>query len=503
MIVVGSFEELERLSGQKIQDPHRPFIDEITFKCGKCGGEMRRVPEVMDCWFDSGAMQFAQLHYPFENRNLIDCGADSRGLSTRTHAEKCLYPANFISEAIDQTRGWFYTLLAVATLLGREAPYKNVICLGHILDKKGQKMSKHIGNVVDPWLMIEKYGADVIRWYLYSVNQPGEPKRFDESFLKESGRMFTTLVNVLSFYQMYTGHANIDADKSEYHANNFNNILDEWIVAKLNLLVKEVTANLDNYDIFSSARKIEDFIDDLSTWYLRRSRERFKGEDNHDRLDALKTLRHVLLELSKLMAPFTPFIAEYLYQELKGEKESVHLEEWPTAREELINQKTLRGMNSVRQVVELGLAKRAEAGIKIRQPLAKLKIGDEYLDLIKDEYLYLIKDELNVKEIEQEMGGGEFRVELDTTLTDELKEEGIARELIRTINNLRKEMKLTIQDRVKILYHTDDEVLKQVFVKHAEELKQGTLASEIDMSDDKLEKVKVNETEVGLKIDKI
>ena len=292
MKVMGSFEELEKISGKKIKDPHRPFIDEIIFKCEKCGGEMRRVPEVMDCWFDSGAMPFAQVHYPFENKKEIDKN------------EK--YPAEFISEAIDQTRGWFYTLLAVATMLGKKSPYQNVICLGHILDKNGQKMSKHVGNVVDPWTMIDKYGADAVRWYLYTVNQPGEPKRFDEQALKESSRVFITLMNVLSFYQMYIGYANNGAHWGEYNANDFDNVLDKWIAAKLNLLIKEVTNDLEKYDIFASARRIEDFINELSVWYVRRSRDRFKGEDEADKNQAIFTLGKVLFELSKLLAPFVP-----------------------------------------------------------------------------------------------------------------------------------------------------------------------------------------------------
>ncbi len=479
--VIGSFAELEKLSGQKITDPHRPFIDEVIFKCEKCGGEMKRTPEVMDCWFDSGAMPFAQVHYPFENKELIDNGG--------------CYPAEFISEAIDQTRGWFYTLLAVATLLGQKAPYKNVICLGHILDKNGQKMSKHIGNVVNPWEMFEKYGADAVRWYLYTVNQPGEAKRFDEQLLKESTRVFTTLLNVLSFYQMYSGQVNTTL-------KDFDNILDRWIAAKLNLLIKQVTDSWVHYDIFTGARQIKDFIDELSTWYLRRSRDRFKGDDEADKNAALATLHYVLLELSKLLAPATPFMAEYLYQELKGDKESVHLDNWPTVREELIDQAVLDYMDMVRKVVELGLAKRAEAGIKIRQPLAKAKVKSQK-SKIENEYLELIKDELNVKEIEQIEETGELKVDLDTTLTDELKEEGIVRELIRTINNLRKEMKLTIGDRVEISYHASDDLLNRVFEKYSEELKKSTLADSLEKSEEELEKIKVNETEVGLKINKI
>jgi len=469
---------------QNFFDPHRPFIDEVIFKCDQCGGEMRRIPEVMDCWFDSGAMPFAQLHYPFENKESIDNGQK--------------YPADFISEAIDQTRGWFYTLLAVATLLKKEMPYKNVVCLGHVLDKKGQKMSKHIGNVVDLWQMMEKYGADSVRWYLYTVNQPGEPKRFDESFLKESGRMFNTLFNVLSFCQTYVK----EIAKDKFTILEPQNILDKWIAAKLNLLIKEVTAGLDNYDITSSARKIEDFINELSVWYLRRSRERFKSENVEDKKAAIFTLGKVLFELSKLMAPFMPFAAEFLYQELGKNcstlKESVHLEDWPMAYEELIDHKLMEQMESARKIVELGLAKRAEAGIKVRQPLNELQIINYEL---QEEYLELIKDELNIKNVFfAKDSGGELKVELDTIISEELKQEGLLRELTRIINGMRKEMKLTIQDKIVLEWQTDDALMQNIFENFREELKKNILADEIRPGQGSMEKIKVNDSEIGLKV---
>ncbi|HPI67379.1 MAG TPA: class I tRNA ligase family protein [bacterium] len=495
-------------------DPHRPFIDEIKFKCDKCEGEMTRVSEVMDCWFDSGAMPLAQDHYPFE----VEAGEFE--LSGRMNAN-LKYPAEFISEAIDQTRGWFYTLLAVATLIGRETPYKNVICLGHVLDKNGQKMSKHVGNVVDPWKVIEKYGADVVRWYLYTVNQPGDPKRFDESFLKEAGRMFNTLFNVLTFYQTYkekeieklkaplsSRHGGMIAEATrnkEIKGNELTNVLDKWIAAKLDLLIKEVTAALESYDLFTSGRKIEEFINDLSIWYVRRSRERFKSENIDDKNQAVFTLGKVLFELTKILAPFIPFSAEYIYQELGKNcgalKESVHLEEWPMINEKLIEQSVLDNMSLTRQVVEMGLAKRAEAGIKVRQPLNKFKIQNPKLK-IKEEYLNLIRDEINVKEIGQEEGQGELAVELDTEITEELKEEGILRELVRTINNLRKESGLTIADRIKIYYQTDDELVKRVLEKYAVELRKQTLADELINSDGGKE-VKINEIITKLKVEKV
>ncbi|MBU4482071.1 isoleucine--tRNA ligase, partial [Patescibacteria group bacterium] len=418
--VIGSIEELEKLSGKKIDDMHRPFIDEITFQCEKCGGQMKRISEVMDCWFDSGAMPFAQLHYPFENKEAIDSNKK--------------YPADFISEAVDQTRGWFYTLLAVATILDKEAPYKNVICLGHLLDKKGQKMSKHIGNVIDPWEMMDKYGADSVRWYLYTINHPGDPKKFDEQALKETGRVFMTLLNVVKFYKMFVENREFTQIDTRVYANNINNILDKWILAKLNLLINDVTKSLDVYDIFSSARKIEDFITELSVWYIRRSRGRFKGEDEQDKNQAIFTLGKVLFELTKLLAPFTPFIAEHIYQELgkecKSLKESVHLEDWPKVKPEFLDQKVIDYMEVTRKVVELALAKRAEAGIKVRQPLLELRIMNYELS---QEYLDLIKDEVNVKNIICEKGTGDLSVELNTELNTELIQEGLLRELTRAI----------------------------------------------------------------------
>ncbi len=427
-------------------DLHRPFIDEIKLKC-KCGAEMRRIPEVMDCWFDSGAMPFAQNHYPFENKNFIDKGKK--------------YPAEFIAEAIDQTRGWFYTLLAISTMLNKGASYKNVICLGHILDKDGQKMSKHIGNVIDPWEMIEKYGADVLRWYLYTVNQPGEPKRFDENSLKEFGRMFNTLLNVVSFYKLFSGKKVEDLKKSD-----LTNILDKWIISKLNQLIKYTTEKLDNYDITTAARNIEDFINDLSVWYVRRSRDRFKNNDEK----AMKTLGHVIFNLIKLVAPFIPFTTEHIYQELGGE-DSVHLRDWPKVEKKLIDEKLEEEMTKVREICSLALQKRAEANLKVRQPLGKLRVKSQKL---KVEFADLIKDEANVKEVifEPELRN---QIELDITITKELKEEGIVRDFIRNIQARRKEMGLTPKDEIKVYYSENKEIVE----KYTDQIKKQVIAKDI------------------------
>ncbi|MBN1585405.1 class I tRNA ligase family protein, partial [Candidatus Uhrbacteria bacterium] len=293
-------------------DVHRPYVDRVRIACPKCGELMVRTPEVADCWFDSGAMPYAQWHYPFENRERIDRGTN--------------FPADFISEAIDQTRGWFYTLLAVSTVLGKDTPpYRNVICLGHVLDGKGQKMSKSKGNVVNPWEMFDRHGADAIRWHFFTVNQPGESKCFDERALDEvTKRVFLILWNVLSFWRMYAGE-NPKAAESPKSGDP----MDRWILAELGRLSADTARRLEEYDVVGACRGIGEFINGLSTWYVRRSRDRFKSDDPAEREAAVGTLGHVLLRLSRLMAPFTPFLAEALYSEIGGPNESVHLDGWP------------------------------------------------------------------------------------------------------------------------------------------------------------------------------
>ncbi|PIT90736.1 MAG: isoleucine--tRNA ligase [Candidatus Komeilibacteria bacterium CG10_big_fil_rev_8_21_14_0_10_41_13] len=435
-------------------DPHRPYIDRHKLKC-QCGGQMTRVPEVADCWFDSGSMPFAQHHYPFENQEKVDA--------------QDYYPADFISEAIDQTRGWFYTLLAVGTLLGKGTPYQNVICLGHINDAKGQKMSKSKGNIVDPWEVMNQWGADALRFHLYTMNQPGETKNFDiknvESVVKKN---FNLLFNVLSFYQTYAEDRPASTDLPQV-----KHVLDEWILARLNQTAEKITTYLNQYNLFSAARLITDFIDDLSTWYLRRSRDRFKSQDEKDKAQAIETLGYVLLTLSKLMAPFTPFIAEELYRRLKGPLQSVHLETWPETQ--TVNDQVLREMAKARKVVELALAQRDETGFKVRQPLSKLTVMGEKLagDLSE-----IIKDEVNVKEVEF-VKAEELSVGLDIVLTEELKLEGLLRELVRSINQLRKEAGLTINDSVVIGYQTDSEMVKKVVSDFKAEILSGTISAEI------------------------
>jgi isoleucyl-tRNA synthetase len=438
-------------------DLHRPYIDDLAFKC-KCGGGMKRIREVMDVWFDSGAMPFAQDHYPFENKDWI---------------EKKGYPADYISEAIDQTRGWFYTLHAVGVLMERGKAYKNVICLGHILDAQGKKMSKSLGNVVNPWEMMDKYGVDTLRYFMYSVNQPGESKNFDERTVVEVQRkIFNLLENVHKFYELYE-NKQLTTDNSQPESKN---ILDQWILSRLNELIDSVTKNLDGFKITESTRAIRDFIDDLSTWYLRRSRDRFKGEAETDKKSALLTTHHVLMTLARILAPFSPFYAENLFQKLKSsaDPESVHLDSWPDKGE--IHSHILENMRIVREVVTAGLEARQGAGIKVRQPLNQLTIKNYELKE-KQEYIELIKDELNVKNVvfDEKISDP---VGLDTQVTPELKDEGNFRELLRAIQDLRKKQGLTPSDSISLRVEAD-EVGSNLIGKFESDLKKSALIKEL------------------------
>lgn len=457
--VVGSAKEFKK----KLRDLHKPFIDEVVFECPKCGGQMRRVSEVMDCWFDSGSMPFAQWHYPFENKNKIDAGE--------------AFPADFISEAIDQTRGWFYTLLAVSTLLGRGPAYKNVISLGHVLDAKGLKMSKSKGNIVEPMAVIDEFGADTVRWYLYTVNQAGDPKRFDLKDVKDKyNRFFGTLFNAYIFFKTYT-------DKNFKPQKSFNpkNILDRWIMSLLNSLIKGVGDSLDRYDEVAAARLIEDFVGELSNWYIRRSRRRFqKPETKTEKNEASQTLYFVLLTLAKLAAPFIPFLSEEIYLGLKKGKmpESVHLNDWPVADKELIDRELEERMARARQVVVAALAERAGAGIKVRQPLATLAINRQ-LGANSEDLIEIIKDEINVKAVIFDDKLKEGAVKLDKRLTKELREEGLARELARQIQDMRKEAGLNRKDEIIIAWHSSDKALVALMTNWAKYFMQETLAREV------------------------
>lgn len=387
---IGSIEELKAMSDDCPEDIelHKPYIDNVHIKCPKCGKKMTRVSEVIDCWFDSGSMPFAQLHYPFENKELFE-----------KH-----FPANFISEAVDQTRGWFYTLMAISTLIFDKAPYENVIVLGLVQDKDGRKMSKHLGNVVDPWTVLDNQGADAVRWYFYTNSNPWLPSRFYEKAVNEAQRKFMgTFWNTYAFFVLYAEIDKFDPTKYSLEYDKLAPI-DKWIISKLQSLIKYVDKSLSGYRITESARALNDFVDELSNWYVRRSRERFWGKDMpQDKVNAYMTLYTVLTELAKLSAPFTPFMAEMIYQNLvinvdKSAPESIHLCDFPAAKEEWIDERLEVCMEEVLSVVIAGRAARNTANIKNRQPIGKMYIkADKPLD---DMYKAIILDELNVKECE-------------------------------------------------------------------------------------------------------
>lgn len=484
--VFGSVSNLEKASGEKITDIHKHIVDKIKLPC-KCGKEMERVPDVLDTWFDSGSMPYAQMHYPFENKEKFDNN----------------FPAKFIAEGIDQTRAWFYYLHVISSAVKDTHAFDNVIVNGIVLAEDGKKMSKRLQNYPDPSLMMDQYGADALRYYiLTSPVMMAENLNFSEDGVKESLRNVNmTLWNVYRFYEMYAGES-----KAEDSIIESKNILDKWILARLDQLIQEVTENMDNYNLVKATRPITEFINDLSTWYLRRSRDRFKGDDEEDKKSALETTGYVLLQLSKVMAPFTPFIAEQIWQKVSGNNfkdkdRSVHLESWVKA--EKFDEKLIVEMEQVRKVVELSLSEREKVGIKIKQPLNELRITNYEL---KKEYEDLIKDELNVKNIVSKKGEGEIKVELDTEITPELKLEGIKREIVRFVNNLRKDAGLTIQDKAEIYYHSDNKLVNEVFEKFGEDIKKDTLSEKIikGIEDAGTKKeVKIDGEEVVLGIEKI
>jgi isoleucine--tRNA ligase len=386
---IGSIEELKSMSENCPEhiELHRPFIDAVTIKCPECGGQMKRVPEVIDCWFDSGSMPFAQHHYPFENKEVFEQQ----------------FPADFISEAVDQTRGWFYSLLAVSTLIFNKAPYKNVIVLGHVQDENGQKMSKSKGNAVDPMDALREYGADAIRWYFYINSAPWLPNRFYGKAVQEGQRKFMgTLWNTYAFYVLYAEIDQFDPTKHKLEYDQLT-VMDKWLMSKLNSLIKEVDEDLANYKVTEAARVLQVFTDEMSNWYVRRCRDRFwaKGMEQ-DKVSAYMTLYTALVTLSKLAAPMIPFMTEQIYQNLvrnvdKSAPESIHLCDYPQVNEQLIDKKLEVDMDEVLDIVVLGRAARNEANIKNRQPISDMYVkSDNVLDKF---YTDIIKDELNVKQV--------------------------------------------------------------------------------------------------------
>ena len=447
-------------------DLHRPYSDKIFFDCKKCKGKMERIKEVADVWFDSGSMPLGQLHYPFENKTLID--------------KKTLFPADYICEAVDQTRGWFYTLISVATALGYEAPYKNVICLGLINDKFGLKMSKSKGNIVNPWEVIDKYGVDAVRWYFYTATPPGEPKNFDENEIAKTYRKFHLIFwNSVVFYKTYAKQA------TSYKLQDAKNILDKWILARLSETVSETTANLEKYQVREAAFVIENFLDDLSRWYIRRSRRRFSvvfksgatTKDEKDYLAASQTLGFALSELGKLVAPFTPFFGEIIHDELgKIGGESVHLMDWPKADKKTIDKKLIDEMTEIRRLGSLALAKRAELGIKVRQPLALLKVKSAKPK--NKEVIGILEDEVNVKKIVFD-AKAKADVEFDTVITPELRGEGIIRELVRIVQELRQKAGMKPGENIELMVDFPAE-LKSVVSRNEKLLKMEVAAKKLD-----------------------
>ena len=387
---IGSRAQLEELSGNpaaKTVELHRPYIDEITCNCPKCGKTMKRVPEVIDCWFDSGAMPFAQHHYPFENKDLFEAQ----------------FPAQFISEAVDQTRGWFYSLMAESTLLFNKAPFENVIVLGHVQDENGQKMSKSKGNAVDPFDALESYGADAIRWYFYINSAPWLPNRFHGKAVVEGQRKFMgTLWNTYAFFVLYANIDKFDATQYKLEYNKLS-VMDKWLLSKLNTMVKAVDDNLENYRIPEAARVLQDFVDEMSNWYVRRGRERFwaKGMEQ-DKINAYMTLYTALVTVSKAAAPMIPFMTEEIYQNLvrsldKNAPESIHLCDFPVADDAMVDKKLEEDMDALLKVVVMGRACRNTANIKNRQPIGKMFVKAPFT--LSEFFTEIIEDELNVKEV--------------------------------------------------------------------------------------------------------
>jgi len=512
-LCIGSIEEIKKnqVKEYKLDDLHRPFIDDVKLRCPKCGKEMTRAEGVFDCWFESGSMPYAQWHYPFENKEIV---------------EKT-FPADFIAEGLDQTRGWFYTLDVLATALtlddiglGKNKPaFKNVITNGLVLDDRGRKLSKKLKNYPDPKDVFDKYGADSIRYFLLASTNIGEEYRFSEDKVKEVWRnVVLSLENCFKFYETY-----IPKDKKIIPSSDSNNVLDKWIIGRVEVLNYGINRFMQEYDLTKAARlfgggqseggleqpqgdiKWEDyslgaFIDDLSNWYIRRSRRRFqKPESEEEGLEAMQTLNYVLLKLVKLIAPFTPFIAEDLYQKLKSKDDliSVHLCDYPEPDVKVLSHEfydIYSDMLFARNFVAQALAKRSEIGIKVRQPLASVSIsarnGNQVFKTNQQDIFHIIKEEVNVKEVlissKQDAG-----VVFDINITDELKEEGYLRETIRHIQQARKEMHLSPEDTINVYYRASEKLIPFI-EKNKEYLAKEVLAKEFILSTDALENKQIN-----------
>ena len=477
--VIGSFAEFEEVTGRKLDDYHLPQVMDVTFECD--GAEMHHIGKVLDCWFESGSMPFAQFHYPFENKEKFEAS----------------FPADFIIEAIDQTRGWFYSLTAVNVALFGKSPWKNLICTGFINAADGKKMSKKLKNYTDPMELMNKTSADSFRFLMLSSPLTnGENFALADKDVMDVARKLGMIWNMYDFFTMYA-----EVDGWEFNGDlsdplhDLTNPLDVWIVSRLHQLITEVERGLNNYNLQDATKPILPFLDDASNWYVRRSRRRFwKSEDDGDKNDAYRTLHYVLVRLSYMLAPFTPFLAEELYHNLTGDNESIHLKDWLPAGE--IDSSMLRDMNALRTAVNDGLSKRASEGIKVRQPLASVKlintISQDTPAEVAQFLIDIAKDELNVKSVEIVTGSESESVQpsvvYDLTITPELKREGLMREIVRHVQSARKQAGLQIDDRIVLSISSDDSEISQAIDAFADVIKAETLAVELNSAADKSEK---------------
>ncbi len=469
--VIGSFAEFEEVTGRKLDDYHLPQVMDVTFECD--GAEMHHIGKVLDCWFESGSMPFAQFHYPFENKEKFEAS----------------FPADFIIEAIDQTRGWFYSLTAVNVALFGKSPWKNLICTGFINAADGKKMSKKLKNYTDPMELMNKTSADSFRFLMLSSPLTnGENFALADKDVMDVARKLGMIWNMYDFFTMYA-----EVDGWEFNGDlsdplhDLTNPLDIWIVSRLHQLITEVERGLNNYNLQDATKPILPFLDDASNWYVRRSRRRFwKSEDDGDKNDAYRTLHYVLVRLSYMLAPFTPFLAEELYHNLTGDNESIHLKDWMPAGE--IDNSMLRDMNALRTAVNDGLSKRASEGIKVRQPLASVKlintISQDTPAEVAQFLIDIAKDELNVKSVEivtdSESESAQPSVVYDLTITPELKREGLMREIVRHVQSARKQAGLQIDDRIVLSISSDDSEISQAIDAFADVIKSETLAVELN-----------------------
>ena len=469
--VIGSFAEFEEVTGRKLDDYHLPQVMDVTFECD--GAEMHHIGKVLDCWFESGSMPFAQFHYPFENKEKFEAS----------------FPADFIIEAIDQTRGWFYSLTAVNVALFGKSPWKNLICTGFINAADGKKMSKKLKNYTDPMELMNKTSADSFRFLMLSSPLTnGENFALADKDVMDVARKLGMIWNMYDFFTMYA-----EVDGWEFNGDlsdplhDLTNPLDIWIVSRLHQLITEVERGLNNYNLQDATKPILPFLDDASNWYVRRSRRRFwKSEDDGDKNDAYRTLHYVLVRLSYMLAPFTPFLAEELYHNLTGDNESIHLKDWLPAGE--IDSSMLRDMNALRTAVNDGLSKRASEGIKVRQPLASVKlintISQDTSAEVAQFLIDIAKDELNVKSVEivtdSESQSAQPSVVYDLTITPELKREGLMREIVRHVQSARKQAGLQIDDRIVLSISSDDSEISQAVNAFADVIKSETLAVELN-----------------------